>query len=245
MESIEFFRILDRVDSTNNYAMAAVHAGLAKHGMAWFARDQHSGKGQRGKEWISRPGENIIMSMVFEPPALFLSRSFLFNAVVSNCCHTFLSRHIKNEIKIKWPNDIYLRDRKAGGILIENIYLGQTWKWAVVGIGINVNQVNFPGDIKNAVSMKQVTAENYDTIALAKELHEMILAAISNIDHSSLPGIIKTYNGHLYLANEKVRLRKQNVVFETTIKGVNEQGQLLTTDNIPRQFDFGEIEWIL
>lgn len=242
---MEFFRILDRVDSTNNYAMAAIHAGLAKHGMAWFAKDQHLGKGQRGKDWLSQPGENIILSMAFEPPMFFSSRSFLFNAVISNTCHAFLSRHIKkSEVKIKWPNDIYLRDRKAGGILIENIFQGTSWKWAVVGIGINVNQIDFPGGAKNPVSMKQETGEDYDAIGLAKELHEMIMGAISGIGHSTLSEIIKTYNNNLYLANKKVRLRKQNVVFETTVTGVSEHGQLLTTDKIPRQFEFGEVEWV-
>ena len=242
---MEFFRILDRVDSTNNYAMAALHAGTAKHGMAWFAKDQVSGKGQRGKQWISPVGENIIMSIVIEPPLFFSARSFLFNAVISNTCHTFLNAHIKDEIKIKWPNDIYLDDRKAGGILIENIYKGTTWKWSVVGIGINVNQIEFPATLKNAVSLKQITGENYDAIELAKELYEMILASISNIGRSNLSEIIKTYNTNLYLANKKVKLRKQNVVFETTIKGVNEHGQLLTADKMPRQFEFGDVEWVL
>jgi BirA family biotin operon repressor/biotin-[acetyl-CoA-carboxylase] ligase len=242
---MEFFCILDRVDSTNNYAMAELHAGMAKHGMAWFAKEQSSGKGQRGKAWISQPGENIMMSVVFQPPALFSSRSFLFNAVISNTCHAFLKAHIEDEIKIKWPNDIYLRDRKAGGILIENIYQGTTWKWAVVGIGINVNQVDFPDNLKNAGSMKQATGENYDAINLAKELYEMVIDAFSNIGHSTLSEIMKTYNRNLYLVNKKVRLRKQNVVFETTIKGVNEHGQLLTSDRMPRLFEFGEVEWIL
>ncbi|MEO7522946.1 MAG: biotin--[acetyl-CoA-carboxylase] ligase [Ferruginibacter sp.] len=245
MESIEFFRILDRVDSTNNYAMAELHAGTAKHGMAWFAKDQVSGKGQRGKQWMSPPGENIIMSVVLEPPSFFSARSFLFNAVISNICYAFLNHFIKNDLKIKWPNDIYINDRKAGGILIENIYQGITWKWTVVGIGINLNQMEFPAALKNPISLKQVTDENYDAIELAKELHDMIIDTISNIAHSSLPEIIKTYNTNLYQANKKVKLRKQNVVFETTIKGVNEQGQLLTADKIPRQFEFGEVEWLL
>lgn len=242
---MEFFRILDSVDSTNNYAMAALHAGLAKHGMAWYARHQDSGKGQRGKHWISQPGKNIIMSFVFEPPVLFSSRSFLFNAVISNACYTFLNAHIKNEVKVKWPNDLYIRDRKAGGILIENIYKGTTWKWAVVGIGINVNQVDFPDTLKNPGSMKMLTGENYDTIELAKELYQIILQAVVDIGHSAMSEIIKTYNDNLYLANHTVRLRKQNAVFETTIEGVNEHGQLLTSDRMPRQFEFGDVEWIL
>ncbi|MEO8772289.1 MAG: biotin--[acetyl-CoA-carboxylase] ligase [Ferruginibacter sp.] len=245
MKSMEFFRILDRVDSTNNYAMAELHAGMAKHGMAWFAKEQSAGKGQRGKAWISQPGENLMMSVIFQPPVLFSSRSFLFNAVISNTCYAFLNAHIKDEINIKWPNDIYLRDRKAGGILIENIYQGTTWKWAVVGIGINVNQVDFPDIIKNAGSMKLATGETYDTVVLAKELHEMIIDAFSKIGHSTLSEVIKTYNSNLYLLNKKVKLRKQNVVFETTIKGVNEHGQLLTADRMPRLFEFGEVEWVL
>lgn len=245
MESIEFFRILDRVDSTNNYAMAAVHAGMAKHGMAWFAREQLSGKGQRGKNWVSMPGENIIMSLVLEPPALFSGRPFPFNAVVSNCCHTFLSTYIKKEIRIKWPNDIYLRDRKAGGILIENTFQGIKWKWAVVGIGINVNQVEFPENIQNPISMKLETGKTYDVIRLARELYDLILRSISEINENSLPDIIRKYNNQLFMVNQKVRLRRQNVVFETTIDAVNEQGQLLTSDTIPRQFEFGEVEWIL
>ncbi|MEO6671373.1 MAG: biotin--[acetyl-CoA-carboxylase] ligase [Ferruginibacter sp.] len=242
---MEFFRILNSVDSTNNYAMAALHAGMAKPGMAWFAMEQSSGKGQRGKAWISQPGENILMSVIFQPQALFLSSAFLFNAVVSNTCYSFLTGFMKDEIKIKWPNDIYLRDRKAGGILIENIYQGATWKWAVVGIGINVNQVAFADSIKNGGSLKQVTGENYDVIKLAKELHQMIVDAFSNIGHSTFSEIIRTYNNNLYLINKKVRLRKQNMVFETTIKGVNEHGQLLTADRMPRVFEFGEVEWVL
>src|SRR6478672_3382072 len=110
MKRTEFFRILDSVGSTNNYAMAEIHAGMASHGMAWFAKEQIAGKGQRGKKWTSQPGENITMSIVIEPGAFFSSQSFLFNMAISNACYDFLNSYCKNEIKIKWPNDIYFRD---------------------------------------------------------------------------------------------------------------------------------------
>ncbi|MBC7537099.1 MAG: biotin--[acetyl-CoA-carboxylase] ligase [Ferruginibacter sp.] len=245
MKTIEMFTVLDTVDSTNNYAMANVHAGLAKHGAAWFALDQNAGKGQRGKTWISTAGENIIMSIVIEPLPVFWSQPFLFNMVISNICHSFLERYLTNEIKIKWPNDIYSRDRKAGGILIENIFQGSAWKWAVVGIGVNVNQIDFPQGLENATSLKQITGDSYDVIALAKALHKMIIVCMTGIKQATLPDIINTYNDNLYLLNKKVKLRKKNIVFETTVKAVNGHGQLLTQDSMPRLFEFGEVEWIL
>ena len=162
---------------------------------------------------------------------------------VSNACYDFLNSYCKNDVKIKWPNDIYIRDRKAGGILIENIYRGNLWKWAVVGIGVNINQVDFPEPLKNAISLKKITGDQYDAILLAKELYQMVLHSVALIKRSSLPEILKSYNSKLFMLNEKVRSKKENIVFETTIKGVNENGQLITGDS--RQFNFGEVEWVL
>jgi BirA family biotin operon repressor/biotin-[acetyl-CoA-carboxylase] ligase len=242
---MEFFRILDRVDSTNNYAMAAIHEGMAKHGMAWFAREQQAGKGQRGKQWHSLPGQNITMSIVLEPPVLFHSRSFLFNAMVAVACHDFFSRYINQDLKIKWPNDLYVRDRKAGGILIENIYQGKTWKWAVVGTGININQLEFPELQNRATSIGKETGIFYDVTVVAENLYEKILEDCTEASTGFRGKIMEAYNQHLFRAGEKVKLRKQNMVFETTILGVNDTGQLLTTDTIERSFEFGEVEWVL
>ena len=239
---MELFSVLDTVDSTNNYAMAKLHAGMAKHGMAWFAAVQTSGKGQRGKEWISSPGENILLSVIIEPSAVFFSHPFVFNAVIANTCMAFLSSKINTNVKIKWPNDLYIDDRKAGGILIENIYQGSSWKWAVVGIGININQVHFPEQL-NATSLKKITRISYDTLIMAKELHTMIIKAFAGLISTSQ--VMGTYNNHLYLLNKTVKLRRKNMVFETVITGVNERGQLMVTDSMQREFEFGEVEWIL
>ncbi len=245
MKTTELFSILDSVDSTNNYAMAKLHAGLANHGMAWFALEQTAGKGQRGRKWISAPCENIALSVVIEPSNIFLSRPFAFNAVIVNACYQFLNKYATDGLKIKWPNDMFIGDRKAGGILIENTYQGKDWKWAVVGIGININQSVFPRDVKNPVSLKQITGFEYDPITLAKALHKFILDSMSSPGPSVLDDSIKAYNRNLYMLDQKVKLRKQNMVFETKVTGVNDQGQLLTNDSMARQFDFGEVEWIL
>ncbi len=225
--------------------MGVVHAGLAKHGMAWFAMEQTLGKGQRGKSWESLPGENILLSVVFQPAPVFFSLPFLFNALIANTCRQFLEKFHPGDLTIKWPNDLYIGDRKAGGILIENSYSGKAWKWSVAGIGMNINQETFSPEIKNPVSVRNITGFRYDVVSLANELHQLLLEKINGISVSAIPHILDQYNSHLFKRNRLIRLRKQNIVFETTLTAVNEHGQLLTADRIARQFEFGEVEWIL
>jgi BirA family transcriptional regulator, biotin operon repressor / biotin---[acetyl-CoA-carboxylase] ligase len=238
-----FFTILDTVDSTNNYAMQQAHNGLAKHGMAWFAAAQTAGKGQRGKNWTSEKGKNIAISLVLVPEQLKITNPFHLSAVVAVACFEFLKQYAGDEIKIKWPNDLFWRDRKAGGILIENKFQGKDWKWAVVGIGININQTVFGKDLNNAVSLKQITGKTFDAVALAKELHALLMKNVSAV--TAPDEILQQYNQHLYKINELVTLRKSGVKFDTVIKEVSAQGKLVTVDAIEREFDFGEVEWVL
>ncbi len=148
---------LESVDSTNNYAMARIHEGLALDGMVYLARHQWAGKGQRGKTWISEPGQNLMMSLVIKPSPLKLTQQFLFSAAIALAILDLAKGFQNKNWKIKWPNDIYWSDRKAGGLLIESVVTGQTWDWAVVGIGMNLNQTSFPVEIPNAISLNQIT----------------------------------------------------------------------------------------
>jgi BirA family biotin operon repressor/biotin-[acetyl-CoA-carboxylase] ligase len=243
-----FFTILDSVESSNNYAMQQVHEGLATHGMAWFATEQTAGKGQRGKSWTSEKGKNIVMSLVLEPgqfseePHGKTTNQFHLSAAIALSCYELLKMYAGDEIKIKWPNDLYWRDRKAGGILIENKFQGKAWKWAIVGIGINVNQTKF-NNLINPVSLKQITGKTFNVIDLAKELHSLLM---KNFAVGRTPDeIIQQYNEQLYKINQLVTLRKEGIKFDTVIKGVTAQGKLVTVDAIEREFDFGEVEWVL
>lgn len=240
-----FFKILDSVDSTNNYAMARVREGLAKHGMAFAAKEQTAGKGQRGKNWQMRPGQSIAMSLVLNSNSLRTDQQFYLSMVVALAANDFLKKYIEKDTAIKWPNDLYWRDRKAGGILIENVFSAGKWKWAVVGIGININQSRFNGSLPNPVSLKQITGSEYDVLELAENLYTFLLKRVEILANKSPDKIVKDYNKYLYKLNETVKLKKDSAVFKTTIKGVSLQGHLLTEDVIERQFDFGEVEWIL
>jgi BirA family biotin operon repressor/biotin-[acetyl-CoA-carboxylase] ligase len=239
------FSILDSVDSTNNYAMGKVHAGLAKHGMVWFAHEQTAGKGQRGKKWQTGKGENIALSIVLVPEGLKVSQQFRVSVAVSLGCFDFFNCLCGANVFIKWPNDIYWRDRKAGGILIENVLQGKSWKYAVAGIGININQVQFDNSMRNPVSLKDITGKDHDTVALAKTLYKKIMIRVNDLREVDFLEMLKEYNEHLYKRNIDVELIKEGINFSTCIKGVNDQGRLLTTDIIDNEFDFGEVEWIL
>ncbi|MFT3978838.1 MAG: biotin--[acetyl-CoA-carboxylase] ligase [Ferruginibacter sp.] len=245
MEKVHLFNILDSVDSTNNYAMARLNEGLAGHGMAWFAKEQTAGKGQRGKKWHSEPCTNILLSIVIKPTAAFSSNPFFLSALVAATCNDFLQKVSGENFFIKWPNDLFWRDRKTGGILIENKFNGDSWNWAVIGIGINVNQTLFDDDLVRAASLKEVSGkDHYEPVVLAKELHEYLLEKINEITESDFDSTIASYNRHLYKKDTIARLKKENAVFSTTIRAVNPFGQLLTSDTIDRVFNFGEVQWI-
>lgn len=235
------FNILEQTESTNNYAMQQIHAGLAKDGSSWFARFQSGGKGQRGKQWISQPDESILLSVCIQNPTHFSLQKFHFNALIALTCANFLADVCKKPIQLKWPNDLYWRDRKAGGILIENIIQGSNWKWAVVGVGINVNQGSFEDLNRAAVSVFQLAGEKHNSEELAIALQQEIIHAIQNANN--LESILVSYNEMLYKRNEKVRFKTKDGEFEATVLGVNEDGELMT--DASKNFRFGGVEWLI
>jgi BirA family transcriptional regulator, biotin operon repressor / biotin---[acetyl-CoA-carboxylase] ligase len=245
MENIgDLFIELPSVNSTNIYAMQQVHARLAKHGTAYFAHEQTQGKGQRGKTWSSRAGENITLSVVFEPLSLNLNAAFFFNTAITLACYDFCKLYLGDETRIKWPNDLYWRDRKAGGILIENLVRGSTWEFAVAGIGLNINQIIFPPDLINPVSFRQITGREFKVIDLAKDLCEHIQEQWDALNLNS-EYLLKAYNAALYKKGESVKLKKGNRIFEARIDSVNANGQLEVFTTISESFSHGEVEWLI
>jgi BirA family transcriptional regulator, biotin operon repressor / biotin---[acetyl-CoA-carboxylase] ligase len=172
-------------------------------------------------------------------------QQFQLSVAVALGCFDFFSNYAGEETTIKWPNDIYWRDRKAGGILIENIFHGKDWKYSVAGIGLNINQSYFDDNLKNAVSLKQITGKSFDTIALAKELHQSVLKRFNQLEKEGFAGLLEEYNRLLFGLNKKTRLKKDTIIFDTVVKGVTAHGQLITGDTSERLFDFGEVVWIL
>ena len=253
---------LQSIDSTNKYAMALVHGdilpdghGETQHGMAIFSHEQTAGKGQRGKNWVSEKDANIALSILLNPFPLSIPDQFKLSVCIAVSTLDLFSKYAGDETRIKWPNDLYWRDRKAGGVLIENIIQSSQsavgsrwlsgWHWAVIGIGININQSAFGSDLPNPVSLKQITGKNYEPVELAKELCSIIEKNYQTLTAGNFETLFNKYLSHLYKKDEKVKLKKGNRVFETTIKGVSETGQLITQHSIEERFEFGEVEWVI
>jgi BirA family transcriptional regulator, biotin operon repressor / biotin---[acetyl-CoA-carboxylase] ligase len=173
---------------------------------------------------------------------LQITSQFHLSAAVALACFEFFSAYAGEETTIKWPNDLFWRDRKAGGILIENKFQGKTWKWAVVGIGININQTTFDHFLIKPVSLKEITGSFFNTVDLAKELYALLM---KNLAALNVDTIMEQYNEHLYKINKNVTLKTGGVKFETVIKEVSKEGHLITVDATERKFDFGEVEWVL
>ncbi len=245
------------IDSTNNYALTQARAGLAQHGKAFFAHEQLAGKGQRGKTWTSGKDSSLILSVIADPAPLSVGQQFQLSATVAVAACEFLRKYAGNDVCIKWPNDLYWRDRKAGGILIENIIRAKSmgspneksppneWQWAIAGIGININQEAFPEELKNPVSIKQITGKSFEPTMLAKELCTYIDRRYRELQSNGFDEIFNLYQSALYRKNKPVKLKKGSRSFEGILKTVTASGELVVEHGIEENFGFGEIEWVI
>lgn len=169
--------ILDSTPSTSSHL--AEIAADAPHGTVVMAREQTAGRGQRGNSWEAEPGKNITLSLLVRPTGLHPSRQFIISQAVSLAIVEMLEHFVANPVTIKWPNDIYVDDRKICGILIENTITGTTIDRCIVGIGFNVNQAEFHSDAPNPVSLHQLAPKiTYDIEALAQAMVSDILARV-------------------------------------------------------------------
>lgn len=244
------FTELTEVDSTNIYAMNQVKTNMAGHGAAFLAQKQWAGKGQMGKVWEAESGQNILLSVVLDPKKLVFNGSELEPSIVSMLiavgCFNFFITYAGDETRIKWPNDIYWRDRKAAGILIENSFRGPIWQWSVAGMGVNINQTEFGTGLQKAVSLKQMTGKTFQVPALAKELCSHIEAALQMVVDKGPGTLLELYNNALYKKGEQVQLDIEGKKITATICRVLSNGHLeIETENGSKQSHaLGAIQWL-
>lgn len=224
--------------------MALVHDRVAQHGTCVFAHKQTGGKGQRQKTWSSAPGQNILMSIIVSPYGLAPSQQFSLSMAAILGVYHFFNHYAHSEVSIKWPNDLYWRDRKAGGILIENSMQGSAWQWSVIGIGLNINQTDFNKLNRRAVSLKQITGKTFEPVAMAHELAGFVQQSMELLVHSEKE-IRKQYRSALYKLNEPVHFRQGSRSFTGTVADVTPTGELVVQSPLDERFGIGEIEWVL
>jgi BirA family biotin operon repressor/biotin-[acetyl-CoA-carboxylase] ligase len=188
--------------------MAQIKAGLAKSGSCYTADFQTNGKGQHGRVWESTKGQNLLCSYILELNTLDALKNWTpadqigFSAAIALGARAFFAAFAGSETKIKKPNDIYFSDRKAGGILIENLVRGQEWTWAVIGIGMNINQTEFsPAALNsvssNPISLQEITNQSWDVKKMQQHLSEALNNAIQDWLQFGEEATLKTLEQHI------------------------------------------------
>ena len=217
---------------------------MAEHGTVYFAHNQLAGKGRMGKLWASEPCKNILMSVVINT-SLQKNRSLHgLNQWVSVACYEFLSQYAGEETRIKWPNDLYWGDRKAGGILIENTWRGNLWNWAIIGIGLNINQSHFEEGIGQPVSLQQITGKVHPPVDLAKELCTCLERRYQQWIHEQEAEILEVYNLHLYRKNQWVNFVVNGKELTGMPIAVNIDGEMVIKDQKGTTQCLSQAQWL-
>ncbi len=222
---------IDAIESTNAFAETLLADRKIDSSTCIITNNQTSGKGMGRNKWHSEPNLNLIFSLVYFPDFLLASNQFALNKTVALAVSDLLKQLLdKENIFIKWPNDIYINDKKGAGILIKTSVQYQTINWAIIGIGININQKSFPEYLPNPGSVIQykkieIDLDNTLNIFLAifeKRYNQLKTGQTSLID--------REYLNRLYQLNIASDYIVRGEKIKATIKGVNQFGwlQLLT-----------------
>jgi BirA family biotin operon repressor/biotin-[acetyl-CoA-carboxylase] ligase len=219
--------ILPTIPSTNTYAKELLsNSEPVLNGTVIMAVEQSSGRGQKNNSWISEPGKNLTFSIILDTAFLPLHQQFSLNQTVSLGILDFLQKGYQVPAFIKWPNDLYIEDRKIGGILIENIIIGNRHKHSVIGIGLNINQKTFPKNLDRATSLCLFTDQALDLRVCLKQILISIENRLDQLISTQSFLLEEDYQSHLLGKGQLRYFRHHDRIFQGTITGVNRQGEL-------------------
>jgi len=235
---------LTEIDSTNRYARNQIDANLANSGTAYFADHQTEGRGRQERSWVSEPGKNILLSVVLHTSGRKNEEAAALNRLVALACFDLLNNFSDGGTLIKWPNDLYWGDRKAGGILIENIWRGSEWTWSIIGIGLNINQIKFPEQAVRATSLQLITGEKYDVILLAQELCQRMEKRLQQWTAAEEMSTLSEYNNHLYKKAGPVTLLADGKKIVGTSLEVTATGELQVNNSAGEVVTLRQAQWI-
>ena len=238
---------LSEVNSTNLYASQLIKDNKFSEGTVVVAQNQTSGKGQAENKWVSENGKNLTFSVILTPVFLSAERQFLLSKIVSLSIIDFLNKFSILDISIKWPNDIYVGNKKIAGILIENSIKGLKYDTSIVGIGLNINQTQFSADIPNATSLKILLNKDFDLKECLNSLLEKLETWYDQLKLQNYQLIDDEYLNSIYNFNKFLPYIYMYQKITARIIGVNKYGklQLEKEDNTIIDCDFREIEFTI
>jgi BirA family biotin operon repressor/biotin-[acetyl-CoA-carboxylase] ligase len=234
---------LPETHSTNDLLRQRLRSERLPEGTIISTDFQTAGKGQVGNTWESEAGKNLLFSIVLYPEHIEIEKQFIISQIISLAIKNTLELYT-SDICIKWPNDIYWKDKKIAGILIENSLQKGKIQFSIIGIGLNVNQTEFISDAPNPVSLAQITGREYNREEILLQITSEIKKLYTEMDtdkiHTSyLTSLYRNHGWNLY--------RAENETFEAQIAAIKADGmlELKLKDESVRGFYFKEVEFVI
>lgn len=237
------------VDSTNDEMKRRLQSeNKPKSGLVISTVKQTAGKGLGNNRWESQEGANLTLSMLLRPEFLLAEQQFNLNMAVSLGVYELVNYYLEDKnVKIKWPNDIFVEGKKIAGILINHSISGNHILNSIVGIGLNINQDSFPEELPNAASMKQFSGIVYDLDEVMNNLLVHLNRYYQLIKKKQYDEFREAYKYALFGYYKWLKFRKDGEFVIARIVGISEFGmlQLETESNETMECDLKEIEFII
>ncbi|MFI3258599.1 MAG: biotin--[acetyl-CoA-carboxylase] ligase [Rikenellaceae bacterium] len=235
--------IYEETTSTNDLARSSTF----RHLDTIWAYSQSAGRGQRGNKWVGGIGENLTFTILLEPTFLKASEQFLVSQITALSLCEAMS-HFGIETKIKWTNDIYVGEKKMAGILIENSITPDSLTRSIIGIGLNINQLEFDPSLPNPTSMRSVTGRRFSCEEVLRRVHSSLCEWCERLRGGDRELINSKYHSLLYRLGESHNFKlPSGELIEATIEGVAPHGELLLrhSDGHKRGYLFREVEFVI
>ena len=246
MENKIRIKWLEEADSTNNVLLG--HIPDYDNLSVVAAVNQTAGRGQRGNRWISAPGDNLTFSLLLKPERLPAREVMAITCLATLAVRDTLRGEGVPAV-IKWPNDIYVGKRKICGMLVENGLAGPDIAWSVVGIGINLNQTQFPGEVLNPTSLKRLTGRSYALEPFLEKVCGELEKRLPELDsREGRDGLREAYERDLFQKDSPATYRDlaTGEEFSGIIRGITPEGLLrVEAEGHERTFGFKEVGYIL
>ena len=246
MENKIRIKWLEEADSTNNVLLG--HIPDYDNLSVVAAVNQTAGRGQRGNRWISAPGDNLTFSLLLKPERLPAREVMAITCLATLAVRDTLRGEGVPAV-IKWPNDIYVGKRKICGMLVENGLSGPDIAWSVVGIGINLNQTQFPGEVLNPTSLKRLTGRSYALEPFLEKVCGELEKHLPELDsREGRDGLREAYERDLFQKDSPATYRDlaTGEEFSGIIRGITPEGLLrVEAEGHERTFGFKEVGYIL
>ncbi len=241
----KFLINLSEIDSTNNFMKNWMSNNAPIEGTVILAESQTAGRGQAGTSWQSKPGDNITMSLLYQPKFIPARDQFVLSAMVALSVFELISEFLpQSRIEVKWPNDIMADRQKICGILIENSIQGSSLQNSIIGIGLNVLQEDF-GELSTATSMylKGFTGKKEQILTRMLELLEKNYLLLKAGKGNQL---LEEYHQVLLGKDEILKFSDHQTEFYGVIQGVEDDGRLaISSGDGVRHFYHKEVVFLI